>query len=191
MADAIDVVLMLLESAKQKQVTGRTVLQKMAYFANEKAKLGLAFAAHFYGPFSRQVSGAVDSLVASALISQEVEEFLPRRSSMWEGRRYTYRLTPKGSQLTKGVAAELGQAVPKVKEVVGAIEQAGLSRDYMALAAASKVHYIVKRSRRPLNLSRISAEAKRVGWSLSEAEVRRVVRFLESLGMVRRVRAQN
>lgn len=185
MADAIDVVLMLLESAKQRQVTGRTVLQKMAYFANEKAKLGLAFAAHFYGPFCRQVSTAVDSLVASGLIGQEIEEFLPRRSSMWEGRRYTYRLTSKGSQLTNRVAAELGEAVPKIREVVEAIEQAGLSRDYMALAAASKVHYIVKRSGKPLHLSRIPAEARRVGWNLSEAEITKVVRFLESLGMVR------
>ncbi len=108
---------------------------------------------------------------------------------MWEGKRYSYKLTTKGNQLIARVKQEMGGAVPKIQGVVSSIEQSGLSRDYMALAAAAKVHYIVKRSGKPLSLSRISGEAKQVGWALSEAEVKRVAQFLESLGMIRTVKA--
>ena len=84
----------------QDQIKGSTMVQKIMYilrneYGNRIPELqDLAFRLHFYGPFSREISNALNDLSLQGLLSTEVEQLI-------DYLRYDYGLTENGRQLAQ------------------------------------------------------------------------------------------
>lgn len=72
--------ILLITHAAGDQVAGRTVMQKLAYFAGLGLNTGLGHRAHFYGPYSSRVEHAVSNAVIAGQLHETVE-----RMPHWRG----------------------------------------------------------------------------------------------------------
>jgi uncharacterized protein YwgA len=88
-----DLVLAVVQGEPQQKMVGRTLLQKKVFFVNELLKGTIAFLPHYYGPYSREVASAVDSLVSAGLLTERPERF-PEYDTPW-GESAPFRLGPR------------------------------------------------------------------------------------------------
>jgi len=91
--------LALLYVDNQRAIEGITRLQKLVFLAQEESSLeiGYEYEADKYGPFSKELYGALDSLESRNLIKREVET---TRSG---NEKYTYLLTDRGRAVIKEI----------------------------------------------------------------------------------------
>jgi hypothetical protein len=87
--------LMQLVRAFGDSIEGRLRIQKAAYFlkvlgAPEFSRTRFRY--HYYGPYSRELSGSLQEAVASGLLKEEGE------GTGFDSIRYTYRLTEAGER---------------------------------------------------------------------------------------------
>jgi len=181
--DPRDLVLAVVAFNKGQKVKGRTVLQKLAYFLNEKLTLGLEFRPHYYGPYSESVAMAISSLVAIDFLTEK-EEALPGASTdMFEARKYTYELTQAG----KEVVEKLQQLEPEVLgKIKAAMEEITTKEEcsYECLSLAAKMFHILKSQGKRVTESQLSDIAKDLGWQLGKQEIETAAKFLKGLGLI-------
>jgi uncharacterized protein YwgA len=162
-------------------IHGRTLLQKRAFFVQRLSGVdpGLAYDAHYYGPYSSTVDSTIEQLKNLGFVREETNEF-GVMSGGFEMRRYDYRLTQQGQQV-----AERLSGMPEfqlVEESVRRIEQAG-NRDYIELSIAAKAFFILLRQKRPMSVADITKEAEKFNWNIGEQSVNKAVGFLKSVGL--------
>lgn len=75
-------VLAVVENEPGNHVVGRTLLQKKIFFLKEMISEQVKFFPHYYGPYSREVAGAVDSLVSAGIL-KEIAENYPSVETAW------------------------------------------------------------------------------------------------------------
>lgn len=168
--DCIDAVLVAIDSSKGKPF-GRTVLQKLLYFASELGILEATFFPHYYGPYSEDVSGALSGTVSLNLVEEE-----------YDLKRYTYTQTTEGRELIESIKQENFEGYESVKHIVEVCEdEAGL--DPYILAGAAKIHYILKRENRPMKPVEIQNEASKLGWKLSPLQITSASSLLQRFGL--------
>ncbi len=160
---------------------GRTLLQKRAYFVSLLSGIdpGLDFGAHFYGPFSPIVEGAVTQLKDMGFVQEQTNEF-GVTSDGFEMRRYDYRLTAQGNQILPRL-----EGIPEFDRVVESakrIKNAG-DPDYVELSIAAKAFFILSKQNRPMSVSEITKEATKFNWTIGEQQVKKSVDFLQALGL--------
>ena len=81
------------------EVEGRVRIQKEAFLLGLKGLLHFKpgqFSYHFYGPYSRELSDALNNAVAFGLVREDRQDFKEDHS------RYTYSLTPEGGEWLSG-----------------------------------------------------------------------------------------
>ena len=88
-----ELVLLTLMYSEKKMIAGRTLLQKTLYFLNEMLDLDIDFRSYYYGPYSSEITDCLDSLKATGIISESIEQ-LPAFdfNVTFEPRKYTYFL---------------------------------------------------------------------------------------------------
>lgn len=179
-------VLLALKATDGKLV-GRTLLQKRLYFLNELLDLGIKFRPHYYGPYSREVADAVDSLVSSGLLRETVEYFEDVEDAYGDLRRYTYALSEDSDEAigTLAEAADSKQSA-LIEEKAREINALAQANDYRDLSIAAKIHHIVG-LRGKVTVGELAKEALQLGWSLPESDQgmnEKAVNFLKELGLV-------
>jgi len=174
--DASDLVLLIVASSEGGSVRGRTLLQKTAYFINEIEGLGICYFPHYYGPYSREVAQAVDSLVAVGLLCESRCAFEPRR--------FDYSLTDAGKEVVRYIVNEDPGAVQGVDRVVGTINSR-VGSDYHTLSIAAKSYHILDQERRPMTPNDVSAVADTMGWSIDPRQVLGAFQILRDLDLTR------
>lgn len=92
------------------RVKGRTRLQKEVCILKygENVPFGFGFESHHYGPYSAQLTGALDTLIAAGLVEQSIVEL---SFDKW---RYDYGLTEKGKRLFESVREALEKSNPNL-----------------------------------------------------------------------------
>jgi len=173
--------LIALFHASGGRIQGRTLLQKRAFFVQRLSGVdpGLAFGAHYYGPYSSTVDSTVEQLKNLGFIREETNDF-GVVSGGFEMRRYDYQLTDQGRQ----VAAKLA-GMPEfqaIEQSFRRIEQAG-NPDYVELSIAAKAFFILLRQNRPMSVADITKEAEKFNWNIGEQSVNKAVTFLKSVGL--------
>jgi len=181
--DAEDIVLGIID-ALDRQVSGRTYLQKMAYFVSRLLPAQIGFEPHYYGPYSRLVSAEVDRAVSRGILSEDREEIGSSLSrKQFESVRYTYRLTLRGRKYTEFLKSINPTGFQKVAETSRKIQET--NANYLQLSCAAKVDYLLRISGGRITRARAKEQAKNLGWRLSDSDIETAVGILEKLDLVK------
>ncbi len=183
---ADEVIMLLLHGSDRKMVAGRTLLQKTIYFLNERHDLGIEFVPYYYGPYSAEIADAVDSLKASGIVKEVVEEFSTFSTSVgFESRRYTYQLTDIGGEIAKNLEKKNPEGAAKIMDMLSSMEELDGARDYKNLSIAAKMHHILKIEEKDMSIAEIQEEAMALGWDIGTDGAENARNFLKGLKMVR------
>ena len=155
-------------------VRGRTVVQKLAYFANLRLGVdGVSYRDYFYGPFSREVAIALEHLVSSMFVRETV------RATPIE--QYTYELTEDGRYMAATVVDESPHEHGVVKSVIATCDE-HCSLHARPLSCAAKVHFIRgKNPERTMPPPEIKELARDFGWNMTDQEIDRGMTLLRAL----------
>jgi uncharacterized protein YwgA len=165
-------------------VRGRTLLQKISYFAAVMAGLDLGFRAHFYGPYSPIVEQAVGELKGLGFVSEQAIGFgVVQNPHFGEMTRFDYLLTPDGKAVLEDLRKRIPEECESLAEVVRRIKDAG-NPDYRELSLAAKTFFILRRQGKPTTFGELENEAKSFSWQLPQNSVKTAVEFLVKLGLV-------
>jgi uncharacterized protein YwgA len=153
---------------------GRTRLQKEVYFLRKPLDVEVVFQPHYYGPYSRELATAVQSLVAEGLVHEEREP--GPAEGPFEGVVYTYTLEPDGQEVAEAWrTGEPGEA----KRLDDAFSRLDLADQSLPrLAVASKIHHVVSASGGPVPRSELSRRARELGWEVTPEDEDTAVGFL-------------
>jgi uncharacterized protein YwgA len=124
----------VLSWAGEQGFSGRKRLQKVVFFLQQAGcDLGCHYTLHHFGPYSRDVAGACDEMVAAGLIE---ETGGPQDGSM----QYAYKLTPQTATL---VNSSPEPQVQKFKDVGKEL----IERDIWQLELGSTILFFHRESR--------------------------------------------
>lgn len=184
--DILNLIICVVGSNKAQRIVGRTQLQKDTYFVCEKLGIDCGFAPHYYGPYSRTVDNAVDTLVSVGFLAESEESFLDSTRPDSYFSRYTYSLRDEGKQILGEIKKKEPRTVKKIEEVMQVIERMGLSANYLSISAAAKTYCILKEERSGLSSREISKKARSFNWKISETKIDKVADFLIELDLAKR-----
>jgi uncharacterized protein YwgA len=175
-------VLVAVQEEGREGLVGRTLLQKKLYFASVLVGEDMGFRPYYYGPYSQQVADATDSVVSNRFLVEQVDVF-PDTNIFGERRRHSYELTEDGNEVLQSMADD--REVAAWRDALRRINQHQFATDFRLLSVAAKVATILREAHRA-RVNEISRKAREYGWGLNKEEIRRVVDFLEYLGLVER-----
>ena len=168
-------------------IEGRTVLQKVCYFAGKSLDLDLGFRPHYYGPFSSKIEDATDILVSQRLLRETIERipaFKP--ATGFEPRKYTYELTERGRRSISHERLHSRRSYKEIKELLESIERLSALNPSI-LSAAAKIHFIVSSENKPLSNNEIKDRAQDIGWELADGDIEKIGDLLVSLDFIEEV----
>jgi uncharacterized protein YwgA len=93
-------VLLLAYKAFDGTMVGKTLLQKRVYFLSVVLDMGLGYDAHYYGPYSEDISNANSELKSLGYVSESSSRFGVDQKG-FEMARYDYKLTDDGERLAE------------------------------------------------------------------------------------------
>ena len=180
-----DLLLALIALCSDRPEFGRTSLQKVAYFlgAGKHGRAEFSHQAHFYGPFSEVVETDVEALVLSGLVEEQART-LAFTGVRGPAKQYSYELTPAGRQRLTRLQDAYPLEFAELQTFVEKLEQAAGGLDQGILSPAAKTYFIANREGRNLTASEISRLARQVGWELRSAQIKKVSKVLDELGLV-------
>jgi uncharacterized protein YwgA len=158
-------------------LVGRTRLQKVMYFLCERLDIDAAYFPHYYGPYSEEVAGAMDSLVARGLVEEEAEP--AATGGPFEGKLYKYSIEEDGGELVEMIEEVDPADAKRVREHLADLLSDNPSMH--ALAIASKLHILLPDGVSVSN-EKLRANAENLGWNLTPAQVREGIDFLVGKG---------
>ncbi len=179
-----DFVILLIRASGR--ISGRTLLQKRAFFASELAGLTLddTFVAHYYGPYSPRLDAAIANLKALGFVEERMIGFGAAGTGGFEIKRYDYRLTEDGENVADSLAELHPTEYSAIVDSVEKIKAAG-DPNYFELSIAAKAYYILRKKARPMNREQIMTAAESFDWNIQPESLEKAVSFLENLGLTR------
>lgn len=179
------VLLTLLYSEKQ-MIAGRTLLQKTLYFLNEMLELNIDFRSYYYGPYSSEITDCLDSLKATGIVSENIDQLPPFDFNVtFEPRKYTYFLGDAGESIAKDIEKTKFDAAKKIKNILSEMEKYGMIHDYKNLSIAAKMHHILKIENKPMEPEEILEEAKALEWHIDKQEAADAISFLKQIKIIK------
>jgi len=160
-------------------VLGRTAIQKLLYFSTVKGIVDATYYAHFYGPYSEDVTASLSTLISFGFVEERME------ITSGEQRRYRYSLTANGRKLLDEIKSQQPQEeISKIEKIVKQAKEYSSDLGAVDLSIPAKSHFILREAREPMTLSAISEAAKRLGWDVPPEQITKSIEFLENLGLV-------
>jgi uncharacterized protein YwgA len=127
LTDFILLLLQRLELEGQSLLTGRTMAQKVIYLITRdtplRDTLGLHYRIHYYGPYSSEVTEAIESLTTFGLVEE-----VPTRFTDFT--RYDLRLTKQGKEHSNKIYEGLPKAM---KDQIESMAREGTKLNAMPL----------------------------------------------------------
>jgi hypothetical protein len=183
--DAYDLVLSVIANEPGNQVVGRTLLQKKIFFLKEMISARVRFFPHYYGPYSREVAGVIDSLVSAGLLKERAESYPLSDETPWgESTRYTYELVRDLKNIHSLLKEQMGKAqYSRIQNAVKRINDRPESRNYKALSIAAKVLQILN-EKGEMRIADLPKEARRLRWKLDTNDVKKAASFLKGINLL-------
>lgn len=180
-----ELVLLTLMYSEKKMIAGRTLLQKTLYFLNEMLDLDIDFRSYYYGPYSSEITDCLDSLKATGIISESIEQ-LPAFdfNVTFEPRKYTYFLKSTGESIAKDIVKSKLSDAKKIENLLSEMKRYGVVYDYKNLSIAAKMHHILKKENKPLTPEEILEEARALEWHIDEQEATDAISFLKQIKLI-------
>jgi uncharacterized protein YwgA len=174
-------ILATIDAERDGKVRGRTLLQKKLYFLSILCDEDFGFGPYYYGPYSSDVSGQLESLVAAGLVTEEVAVLTEPSGKMFEPRTYSYSLTEVGKDLMRKIRPELHSYKALLERINFDLS---VAQSVYRLAVAAKVYLIVSERTDAATSETIKLRATELGWQLSDKDIDAVDGYLERLGLV-------
>lgn len=182
-ATARHVVLFAVELAGDRP-NGKTYIQKLCFFVSKLVGLRLGYRAHYYGPYSDEVSAELAFLAAAGMITETRRRVNMASSGGWEAVRFDYSLTEDGKRATTRLKMQLATESREIQQAIEKVFSAG-EQNYIDLSFAAKTSWILESEGGPMTFEGIAGAAERFRWNVSGTDVRRAAAFLDKLGLVR------
>jgi uncharacterized protein YwgA len=165
-------------------LSGKTLLQKRAYFVVEILGLNIRFKAHFYGPFSPEIESALAQSKSLGFIQENAQSFGVTGDEGFELRRYDFSLTSQGGEILSFLKNQQPEECQRVEECLERLATAGDFSDYVSLSIAAKTYFIVKQRNASMTLEEIKSHAEYLGWKISAGEVSKAADFLRNAKLI-------
>lgn len=158
-----DAILLSLYKVEEHKIRiGRTVIQKILYFASKKRCVDVRYTPYYYGPYSREVDNKLNNLVTFGLVNEE-KELLNEKD---EKIRYRYTLPEDVKNYVKNDLLQSEEST-KMLEIVDTLYDA-CKLDYKKISFAAKVDYIEEYFASDEN--EVSKKAKELGWEIKHQD---------------------
>jgi len=169
-------------SNEKGEVEGRTLLQKMIYFLNEKLDLGIPFVPYYYGPYSEKITNALESLKNVGMIEEKIETYSQKmsRTVFFEPCLYKYIFNDFGFKFAELTEKKHKQKADEIKKTIDEIKSA-FHNDVKLLSVAGKMLTILRLKNKPMRPQNILKEAKALNWNISKKEVKEVINSLKEI----------
>ena len=160
-------------------IDGRTVIQKLGYFASVKIKKDVGYGPDFYGPFSPLVASHLTNLVGLDFVLEK------GRRTVRDRMMYSYYLTDDGQQLAKKIKEEYPTEYSIIRNVVKKCSRI-VHNNFYVLSWAAKVHFILRQTGKAMTHEQAIDVGRLFGWRLNERQVESGVKLLLALGLVKK-----
>lgn len=161
---------------------GKTYLQKLCYFVQRLSGWQLGFRAHYYGPYSDQVSAELSFLAGAGLLSESRRGSGVAGNGGWEIARFDYSLTDLGRATVERLAKEHPSEVNAVKTEINKVLDAG-NQSYVDLSFAAKTDWILQSEQVSMTVDRIADAAGKFNWNVKGTDVQKASDLLTKLGL--------
>ena len=167
------------------RMSGRTKLQKTVYFTGVLTNRadGLGFRAHYYGPYSPDVSAAIDDLRGLGFLTQRIASGNAVDSRGFEIARYDYELTDDGRLIAEDKAAKYPDLWTRIRAAVAKLA-AAKAEDYVKLSVAAKSFFMSKTKTGVMTPEERSRQSSEFGWAVPPEEFREADELLRSIGLL-------
>ena len=167
------------------EIRGKTKLQKTVYFLGVlTGQLDvLGYRPHFYGPYSDEVTDAIERLKALGFVDENIRGGGAVNQLGFEVFRYDYRLNDDGKTIAEDKTKKYPKLWKKLTAAGEALKRAG-TIDYMRLSIAAKTYFMLGEKKGRASEEELANLAKRFGWSVSPQQVKDAARYMQKLGLV-------
>jgi uncharacterized protein YwgA len=176
--------LLLVADAAGSTLSGKTVAQKLLYFAGIALEQPTGHTAYYYGPYSDEF----DSALGRALLADEFEVKIERIPDLYGGSdamKHIYTLTDRGKEEAGRIAGDHPDEAKAVRDTVEAIAAAVPGFRQKTLSAAAKIHLIVsEQETESVTVDEVKQLARGLGWNLRNTEIKEAVGALTRLDLV-------
>lgn len=169
-------------AAVEAKPNGKTYLQKMCFFVGQILGVDLGHRAHYYGPYSDQVSAEIGFLNANGYVFESRNHSGMADNRGWEVTRCDYQLTDRGTQGVQWLDAKYPADAKRVREAVERVLAAG-DLNYIGLSFAAKTFWILSREGQPITFERIADKASHLRWTVGTENVKSASDFLQRLNL--------
>lgn len=165
-------------------IQGRTKLQKTVYFVGALSKLlpDLGYRPYYYGPYSGQVTAAVNQLQGLGFLQQTSASIGAVDPNGFEVARYDYTLTAAGRQIAQEKADQFSEEWEHIQEAARLLKSMPNS-DYIKLSIAAKMLYLLG-EKEAASIGELVGMTPRFGWSVTTEQMYDAGKFLKSLGLI-------
>lgn len=177
------IILLIIEDTGRK-ISGKTLLQKRAYFLSKKLHWDLGFKAHYYGPYSPEIELGIGHLKSLGFIDEKTLGFGITNQSGFEVRRYDYEITEDGETIVERLKENNPEECKQILEVLKSLSDAGDNGDYITLSIAAKTYHVLEEQGKPMKNDEIKDVADKFGWNIPPKAIDKAASFLEKVGMV-------
>ena len=178
--DVFDAIALTIHT-NNNEITSKTTIQKLIYFHTKIIEnLDISnYVHHFYGPFNREVSIALEDMSDFSYIDQNII------SGYYE--TYNYKLTEKGIQYAKTAKKKYPEEFKKILDTLN------ICKEYCELkpnplSYAAKAFYISTKSKKGkeenYSIENLKTRAKDFDWNISTDDTSIGIKLLEKLKLV-------
>ncbi len=165
-------------------IQGRTKLQKTVYFVGILTEWiqNLGYRAHYYGPFSPAVAGAVQELRGLNFLEQVISSNGTIDENGFEMTRYDYILTKEGKQIAEEKAQRWPEEWHRITEAVEKLSTSNVT-DYVRLSIAAKTDLLTRQAGgEVLPPDALKAKAAEHGWkAFTDTQYAEALTFLHTV----------
>jgi len=165
-------------------ITGRTVIQKIIYFGTVKKAVKAKYRPHYYGPYSADVSGALQTITSCHFVDEAMDTNDNKKANeTFEWKRYSYKLNEEGRKVTEFLKQTSQKDYDEIKKIVEICKNTA-NLDPNVLSWAAKVHYIIVQENRQMTYDEIIGIAESLNWKLHPPQIASGVNLLKELSLV-------
>lgn len=186
-------ILLYMISCAGGKITGRTAIQKLAYFLSVSGILPIRFRPHFYGPYSAEITEILDQLVEVHVLDETTERSSVNSPQFIDWKKYQYSLTSEGNAYLKHITMDSCDETQITNIVQICDRETGY--DISVLSCAAKVHYIItnhpdqefkpeKQLSKDDLYTSIQKIALDLNWKLSDSQINQSLSLLHSLNFL-------
>ncbi|MFA4875868.1 MAG: hypothetical protein WC586_00515 [Methanoregula sp.] len=166
------------------RIAGRTAIQKIIYFGTVRNAVKATYRPHYYGPYSADISGALQTITSCHFVDEAMDTDDSRKvNETFEWKRYSYTLNDEGRKVTEFLKAGSPKDYEEIKKIVDICKKTA-KLDPNVLSWAAKVHYIIKQEHRQMTYEEVSKIAKSLNWQLQDPQIATGVNLLKELSLV-------